>query len=503
MRQKYTDLFDSQTGQDVVKGTVCQIMTNRVRICLASCVPIALIVGGAFGAIHLWKSVRANPDVAKRLPGQDERPAQILKAASADPVVGKLVRFSGKASELTGDWPRFRGPGYDAISVEATPLLDTWPQTGPSVLWSMDMGEGFAGAAVFGGCVYVMDYDRAVTEESIRCFSLEDGEEIWRYSYVNKIKRNHGMTRTVPTVTDDFIVAMGSTCRVTCLSTKTGEMLWDLDLVAKYGTKVPLWYTSQCPLIDDGKVILAPGGTSLVLAVDCQTGEVLWETPNPDAWAMTHNSLLPMTFAGQHFYVYCGGGTGSGGVLGVSVTDGSVLWQTTEWRVRTNVPMPVPVGEDRLFLTAGYGQTQFGSAMLKLTEQDGRIEPTMEFMSGTDVFGSMQQTPILYKDHIYGVGVDDKQLACLDLEGHVLWRSSSVHTFGHGAYMMADGKLFIIDDDGLLTLMKPSPDRYHPLAQAQVFEEGVECWAPMAVASGRLIVRDLTRMICLDVGIRD
>ncbi len=474
-------------------------MDNRVRICIAFFVPTFFAASGALGVIYLWKSIHAVSDVAVRLPGQDERPAQIKQAGNQEPMKGKLVRFSGNASDISGSWPRFRGAGYNAVSTEATPLIDTWPQAGPDVLWSMDAGEGFAGAAIHGGCVYLMDYDRDTTEESIRCLSLGNGEEIWRYTYINKIKRNHGMTRTVPTVTDDFIVAMGSTCRVTCLSTQTGELLWDLDLVAEYGTKVPLWYTSQCPVINEGKVIIAAGGTCLVMAVDCQTGKVLWETPNPEAWGMTHNSLLPMTLGGQGFYVYCGGSTGSGGVVGVSAEDGSVLWQATEWRMRTNVPMPVPVGEDRLFLCAGYGQTQFGCAMLKLTEQEGRIEAVMEFMQGTEVFGTMQQTPILYEDHIYGVGMD-KQLACLDLQGNVLWRSSSVHTFGHGAYMIADDKLFIIDDDGLLTLVKPSPEGYQSLAQAQVFEDGNECWAPMAVASGRLIVRDLTRMVCLNVG---
>ena len=477
-------------------------MDNRVRICIASLIPIVLVSGGTLGGIHLWHSMRAVPDVAERLPGQDERPAQIQQADDALPRVGRIERFSGKASDLTGSWPRFRGSGYDAISTEVTPLADTWPEAGPEVLWSIEAGEGFAGAAIHGGCVYLMDYDREAGEESLRCLSLETGEEIWRYTYALKIKRWHGMSRTVPAVTDDFIVAMGSKCHVTCLSVKTGELLWDLDLVKDYGTTVPQWYTSQCPLIDQGRAIIAPGGTCLVMAVDCQTGEILWETPNPHGWDMTHSSLLPMSFAGQKSYVYCGGATRSGGVIGVSAQDGSVLWQTDQWRIRTNVPMPVLVGEDRLFLTAGYGQTQSGCTMLKLTEQDGRIEVATEFVAGTDVFGSMQQTPILYDNHIYGVGMD-KQLACLDLEGRVLWRSSSVHTFGYGAYMIADGKLYIIDDDGLLTLVKPSPDQYQPVAQAEIFEEGNECWGPMAVASGHLIVRDLTRVTCLFVGARD
>jgi hypothetical protein len=36
------------------------------------------------------------------------------------------------------------------------------------------------------------------------------------------------------------------------------------------------------------------------------------------------------------------------------------------------------------------------------------------------------------------------------------------------------------------------------LAKAKVLD-GIESWGPMAIASGRLIARDLTRMVCLDV----
>ena len=38
----------------------------------------------------------------------------------------------------------------------------------------------------------------------------------------------------------------------------------------------------------------------------------------------------------------------------------------------------------------------------------------------------------------------------------------------------------------------------HLLAQSQVLK-GRESWAPLALAGGRLIARDLTRMACLDV----
>jgi outer membrane protein assembly factor BamB len=291
---------------------------------------------------------------------------------------------------------------------------------------------------------------------------------------------------------------MGPRGHVTCLDSKTGEFKWMLNLVSEYGTKIPQWYTAQCPLIDDGKAILAPaGGEVLMMGLDCETGETVWQTPNPDKWVMTHSSIIPMEFAGRRFYVYCGGSTDAGGVVGVSAADGQVLWKTDAWKIRTNVPMPVIVGPDRVFLSAGYGQYDFGCTMLRLTESEGRIAVTSEFLHPTSVFGSMQHTPIFYEGHIYGVGMD-KQLVCLDLEGRVVWTSTSANTFGSGPYVIADGLLYVLDDSGVLTLVEPSPAGYSPLARARVMD-GFECWGPMAIASGRLIVRDLNRMVCLDV----
>ena len=82
------------------------------------------------------------------------------------------------------------------------------------------------------------------------------------------VKRNHGMSRTVPAVTDKLVVAMGPKCHVVCLDAVTGELRWGLDLVRQYGATVPPWYAGQCPLIDNGAVILAPGGKdALLLAV--------------------------------------------------------------------------------------------------------------------------------------------------------------------------------------------------------------------------------------------
>jgi outer membrane protein assembly factor BamB len=113
------------------------------------------------------------------------------------------------------------------------------------------------------------------------------------------------------------------------------------------------------------------------------------------------------------------------------------------------------------------------------------------------VFGSDQQTPILYKGHIYGVKPGG-QLVCLDLTGKMLW-ASGTDRFGLGPYLVLDDTILAMNDSGTLTAAKASPDGYTRLAQAKVLG-GPEAWGPMAPAGTRLLVRDLTRMVCLELG---
>ncbi|MBN2313534.1 MAG: PQQ-like beta-propeller repeat protein [Sedimentisphaerales bacterium] len=464
---------------------------------IARIIPIVFAIVGVV-LLYVWLSADAAIDLTERIPPMQQDGQASAREGDIIKIEGKLATFDGVPAEITGAWPRFRGPNFDAISTDETSLAKTWPDSGPQVLWSVEVGEGFAGAAIFAGRVYMLDYDREQQADVVRCLSLEDGKDIWRYAYPIKVKRWHGMSRTVPAVTEKYIVTIGPKCHVTCLDSMTGEFHWMYNLVQEFNTKVPQWYTAQCPLIEDGKAIIAPAGDDvLMMAVDCETGEIVWQTPNSDDWIMTHSSVVPMEFNGKRFYIYCGGDHVKGGVVGVSAVDGSVLWKTDEWKVRFSVPMPVVIGEDRLFVTAGYGQTESGCIMFRFSESNGIITAEPEFLHPTDVFGSIQQTPIFYEDYIYGVRPDG-QLVCLDLGGNVVWTSTSANKFGSGPYTIVNGLFYLMDDSGVLTLAQAGSSEYKPLAQAKVLD-GHGSWGPMAVASGCLIVRDTERMICLDI----
>ncbi len=473
---------------------VTDLMLHRTRAAwLTLGIPAVTAIAGVV-AIAYWVVAVPEPKLSPRVPGLDRPPQRQAGATVKPKLTGTLVQGEGSASTIPGEWPRFRGPKLDAIwEDETVTLARSWDADGPPRIWSITVGEGFAAAAIRDGRVYLIDYDREKEQDVVRCLSLDDGRDIWQFRYPNTVKRNHGMSRTIPTVTDKYVVSIGPKCHVTCLDRITGEACWLIDMVDRWGTTVPPWYTGQCPLVDQDCVILAPGGPeALMVAVDLATGEERWRTPNPRNWKMTHSSIIPVGSHGRRMYVYCA----SGGVVGVDATTGAILWETAEWKISlATVPSPLPLPDDRIFLCGGYDA---GAIMLQLKKEGERIKPEVLFRLPPQEFGSTQQTPVFFAGHIFGVREKDKQMVCLDLDGKVRWASGPQYRFGLGPYMMANGLLLALDDDGTLTLAEVSPEAFKPLARARVLD-GHDCWGPMAIVKGRLIVRSMTEMVCLDL----
>lgn len=462
---------------------------------VSKALPASLAILGT-ALLGIWLAASPQyPDIAQRLPGQDNKGVDPNANVIVD-IKGTFTPGDGKPPLFPtpiGNWPRFRGAAFDNISTEEVPLARSFKTSGPPKLWAMDLGEGYAGPAIVNGRVYLLDYDEKVPGDVLRCLSLADGKEIWKRSYTIEIGRFHGISRTVPAATDRHVVTLGPKCHVLCVDAVSGDFKWGIDLVNEHKSKVPQWYAGQCPLIDGDRVILAPAGESLLIAVDIETGKVLWKTPNPRKWQMTHSSVVPMSFKGRKMYVYCG----SGGVVGVSADDGQILWDTTEWKVNmATVPSPVPIGEDRLFLSGGYGA---GALMLALSEQDGKIVPSTVFRLPPEVFGAEQHTPIYYKGFLYGLVPTKGQLVCLDLQGKQVWNSGGKYQFGLGPFMIADGMLIVLSEKGQLMLVEATEKGFNPIAQAKVIADAHEAWAPLALAGGRLIVRDIVHMVCLDL----
>ena len=457
--------------------------------------PSVLAAIAAALALALFFGRHTEESLKERVPGTDQPPGLDVAAAINPAAAGVLAKGDGEPAALPGAWPCFRGARLDATSPNDpnVPLARSWGAAGPRELWSVPVGEGYGGPAILNGRVYLIDFDREKHESAFRCLSLGDGREIWRYAYPLSVKRNHGMTRTVPSVTEKQAVAMDPKCNVVCVDSATGELRWSVNLVHDYGTTVPPWYAGQCPLVEGSSVILAPAGPdALLLAVDLETGKPIWKSPNPRGWKMTHSSITPVEFEGRRMFVYCG----SGGVVGVSATTGEILWDTTEWKISiATVPSPVPIEGGKIFLSGGYNA---GSLMLQLKKDGARIIAQTLFKLGPEVFGATQHTPVYRTGNLFGIRPDG-QFTCIDTHGKIAWTSGPGTQFGLGPWMMAGNLILAMNDSGRLTLMEASPSKFIPLAQAQIFKEGHESWAPMALAGSRLLVRDFTRMACLEM----
>lgn len=463
-------------------------------------IPKVLILIGVI-ALGYWLLADPTAMFQVSVPGNDH--VGKADSSSENVKIGEhFEQFTEVASTLTGTWTRFRGERSDNIKQSEVPLLDHFKSKPLPLLWSVELGEGHSGAAIYKGKVYLLDYDEKKKADFLRCFDLVSGKEIWKRGYDVLIRRNHGMSRTVPAVTEKYIVTIGPRGHVMCIDRETGNLRWGIDIVKDYKTEIPLWYTGQCPIIVNDVAVLAACGSSMMVGVDCASGKILWQTPNPDEWKMSHASVMPFTFKGRNMFVY----SAVGGAIGVAADGadvGKILWKTAAWNKSVVAASSVCMPDGKIFLTAGYGA---GSMVLKLTEQGGvfTVKTDKSFKPG-DGLSSEQQTPILTDGHLIGIMPKDaktlrNQLVCVKANDptQIVWTSGSEARFGLGPYLMVDDKIFLLNDDGTLCIIRKSLKAYEELDRVKLFD-GHDAWAPLAVADGYMVLRDAKKMVCINL----
>jgi outer membrane protein assembly factor BamB len=463
-------------------------------------------------ALLLWWILMPQPlDLTERIPGMDNRPK--MEARSDTVVIGQFFDTLAQFDELIkGDWPRFRGKDFDNISKDTTPLAETWDTSGPAIVWRTTLGEGYAGPAVHNGRVYLLDYNERRKADMLRCFSLASGKELWRRWYYVDLKRNHGYSRTIPAVTDKYVVTIGPRCHVMCVNPITGDLLWTIDLEKEYGIPgtekgriTPDFYTGQCPLIDKDVAVIATGGKALMIGVNCADGKVLWKTPNPDSLRMAHGSIIPMSFYGKRMYVY----NAIGGVVGISAEGdnvGKLLWKTLEWSPATTAASPVYLGNNEIAVFGSYGA---GGARIAIGFDGSSYSATVkEQHKATNGLASDQQTPIIIGDYIWSVlpenaGSLKKQLVCYQKTDLLtpVWTSGKENRFGRGLgpYIVSGDKMYLLDDNGNLYLFRIKNNNAILLTSHKILN-GIEAWGPMAIAGRYLLMRDSRNLLCLNIG---
>ena len=92
-------------------------------------------------------------------------------------------------------------------------------------------------------------------------------------------------------------------------------------------------------------------------------------------------------------------------------------------------------------------------------------------------------------------------MKCMTLDGEVVWEKGSAPGFDLGALILVDG--LILNQNGKngdIHLIEPSPEGYKELGKASFFDSKIsQAWAPLAFSNGKLIIRDLEKMVCIDL----
>ena len=403
------------------------------------------------------------------------------------------------AGGTLADWPQYLGPNRNAISPEKG-LLRSWPADGPKVLWTISLGAGYGGAAVSEGKVYVLDRE-GNEKDVLRCLDLVTGKEQWSYTYDAPGRVQHPGSRSTPAIDGNYVYTCGSFGDLYCFDKNTHKPVWNKNVWKDYDKgNVPRWAISQNPLIYGGSVIAASQTSKAgVVSYDKLTGQVKWASPalpggvgyvSPAIVKIDGNDNLVMVTASSR-------GGGGGAIIGMDPETGRQLWIYEGWNCQIPVPNVTEIGDGRLFITGGY---EAGSAMIKVEKKGDSY--TVNELYKTGDFGTHVHPAILYKGHLYGHCTNNTRrdgMVCMDLDGKVKWKTGSSPLFDKGGFILADDLILSVDGQkGILYLIEPDPAGYKELAKAKLLDTN-ECWGPLALTDGKLLIRDQKQMRCVVV----
>ena len=438
------------------------------------------------------------------------------------------LALGGLHEASAADWPRLGGPGGAGVSPE-TGLARQWPAAGPRVLWSVDVGEGFAGPAVSGDHVFLLD--RTYAQDRLRCFGLVSGRELWNFGYEAPGTLPFNGSRNVPTIDERFAFALGPFGDLNVIDLQTHHPAWSKHLVNDFKdpaidreqlpatrqeklarVQVPMWGLTQAPLLYHDLVIVAPQTQSTgLVAYEKATGKLRWRSEYLGRNWYSHVSPLLATLCGVEQVILLAQPSDPEKspdeappaiISAVAPDTGRLLWRTqTPGPYKVPIAQPLPLADDRLFITGGL---KMGALMIHISYDQGQWETRVLFHNRT--VAAHIHSPILYRGRIYVTsfkedGGSHVGLVCLSAEGEPLWETGPALQFESGAFLIADGMVFVMHGKtGELNLLELADAGPKPLAHAKVLDaRNANVWAPLALAQGKLIVRDQHQMKCLDV----
>ena len=407
----------------------------------------------------------------------------------------------GSASEPTVEsWPVWGGPRRDFTS-SSTGLAAAWPPDGPRRLWSRKLGDGYSAIAEEKGVLYTA-YRRGDQDVTI-ALEAATGKTIWEHASDEPFKNAYSEAvgpgpYAMPQVIRDRVVTASGAGRVHSLDKRTGRPVWSHDLYSEFGgTRLQFGYSCHALPYRDTLIYLVGGAApwfgfgrgSAIVAFRQGDGAVAWRN---QGFTNAHSSPLLIEVDGQPQVV----ALLADRVIGFSPEDGALLWSHPH-PTQNGLAISTPVWAEGnvLFVSSAYSG---GARGLQLRQSGGETRvtelwhnPRIQLHFGAAVrVGDWVYVSSGHSGPAFVSAVEVKT-------GRVAWQTRD---FAKAQLLHADGRLLILDEDGVLGLARATPERLEVLARAPLHER--LSWTPPTLVGTRLYTRDRATIGALELGQR-
>jgi outer membrane protein assembly factor BamB len=391
-----------------------------------------------------------------------------------------VLCLSEAAAQAGGDWPQWRGPNRDGISKE-TGLLKQWPAEGPPLAWkTAGAGTGYSSLAIADGRLFTMGLRGG--REYVIAFDVATGKQAWVTAHGGAFRNDRGDgPRGTPTVDGDRLYALGGNGDLSCLNTRSGQIVWTMNILKKFGGSNPKWGISESPLVIGEKILVNAGGPGAsVIALNKKDGSLIWKSQSDPAG---YSSGMPVKIGSATQVVFFTDLR----ALGLDLKDGRLLWEYARPANGTaNAATPVVRG-NRVFISSDYGT---GAGLVEI-KADGSAQEVYF----TRDMRNHHSSSILIGDYLYGFSGGILTAMRFDT-GVVAWRDRSV---GKGSLVYADGNLYALSENGVVGLIEATPAGYREKGRFRIQQDSLPTWTHPVIAGGRLYLRDQDTIYAFDV----
>ncbi len=415
-------------------------------------------------------------------------------------------------SSVLADWPYWRGPKFDGTA-DASGLPDDWDPDGgdgSNVIWKRDDIGGPCTPVAMNGRLYTIQRADAGTPreaERVVCLDATTGETIWENRYnvwLSDVPAERiGWSSVVADPASGNVYALGSCDIFQCINGETGQTVWSIPLHEQYGMLSTYGGRTNFPVVHEDLVIISgiiinwgekAKPNHRLIAMDKLTGEVRWFTGTRDLpYDTTYSAPSIVTIDGQRQLIV---GAGDGAIWGFQPRTGKPLWHY-DLSLRGIFATPLVVG-DQVFASHSEENVRpnnnvMGAVVSLKIAGTGDDTTATELWKQFEVVSGYSE-PVLIDDRLYLV--DDRcKMWIFDAETGepIVERKSFVGSRQRAALLHADGKIFVLTENGRWATVEPTEDGFEVLNKGRVDDTGF-AGSPI-VSDGRLYFPSTTTLV--------